>query len=78
MEWGSGGGRGERGGIVTYLAGFVLGDFVLGVLSTLFALAVGAAGFGNLGCKGFGVSIARLGGGGGGGGGGAVAQRLEG
>ena len=64
MEWGSGGGRGEKGGeIVTYLSGFVLGDFVLGVLSTLFALAVGAAGFGNLGCESFGVSIARLGGG---------------
>lgn len=60
------------GGIVTYLSGFVLGDFVLGVLSTLFAFAVGAAGFGDLGCEGFGVSIARFGGEG------TVAQRLEG
>lgn len=31
-----------------YLAGFILGDFMLGVLSTLLALAVGAAGFGDL------------------------------
>ena len=27
-----------------YLAGFVLGDFVLGVLLAVFALAIGAAG----------------------------------
>lgn len=33
---------GEEGG----LAGFVLGDFVLGVLFAVFAFAVGAAGFG--------------------------------
>jgi hypothetical protein len=30
---------------VAYLAGFVLCDFVLGVLLALFALAVGATGF---------------------------------
>ena len=29
----------------TYFAGFVLGDFVLGVFLAFFALAVGAAGF---------------------------------
>ena len=29
-----------------YLAGFVLGDFVLGVFLAVFAFAVGAAGFG--------------------------------
>ena len=32
----------------TYFAGFVLCDFVLGVLFALFALAVGAAGFGDV------------------------------
>ena len=31
-----------------YLAGFILRDFMLSVLFALFALAVGAAGFGNL------------------------------
>ena len=36
------------GGVVEYLAGFVLGDFVLRVLFALFAFAVGAAGFGDL------------------------------
>lgn len=40
-----GGGGGEW---LRYLAGFVLRDFVLGMLFALFALAVGAAGFGNL------------------------------
>ena len=35
-------------GGVAYLAGFVLCDFVLGVLFAIFALAVGAAGFGNV------------------------------
>ena len=38
-------GDGENG---MYLSGFVLCDFVLGVFLALFALAVGAAGFGNL------------------------------
>ena len=32
----------------TYLAGFILRDLMLSVLFALFALAVGAAGFGNL------------------------------
>ena len=42
---------GEQGGEgLRYLAGFVLGDLVLRMLFALFALAVGAAGFGNLGC----------------------------
>lgn len=40
------GGRREWSG--WYLAGFVLGDFVLRVLFALFAFAVGAAGFGDL------------------------------
>ena len=31
-----------------YLAGFILGYFVLGVFFALFAFAVGAAGFGDL------------------------------
>jgi len=35
------GGGGER-----YFAGFVLGDFMLGVLLAVFAFAVGAPGFG--------------------------------
>lgn len=39
------GGRREGGG---YFAGFVLGDFVLGVLLAVFAFAVGAAGFGDV------------------------------
>lgn len=48
--WGGEGGSGYRGGGGGggYLAGFVLGDFVLGVLFALFAFAVGAAGFGDL------------------------------
>ena len=37
------------GGGEAYLAGFVLGDFVLGVFFAFFAFAVGAAGFGDLG-----------------------------
>ena len=41
-----GGGGGERG--KAYLAGFVLCDFVLGVLFALFAFAIGAARFGDL------------------------------
>ena len=48
-KWGDGRveGRG-RGWGWKYLAGFVLCDFVLGVLLALFAFAVGAAGFGDL------------------------------
>lgn len=44
--WGRGGegNRGRRG----YLAGFVLCDFVLGMLFALFAFAIGAARFGDL------------------------------
>lgn len=40
-------GRGGEGRRI-YLAGFVLCDFVLGMLFTFFAFAVGAAGFGNV------------------------------
>lgn len=40
--------RGGRGDAGRYFAGFVLGDFVLGVLSAVFAFAVGAAGFGDV------------------------------
>ena len=43
-------GMGGREGKGRYLAGFVLCDFVLGVFFAFFAFAVGAAGFGNLGC----------------------------
>ena len=43
----SGGGEGNRGRRA-YLAGFVLCDFVLGVLFALFAFAIGAARFGDL------------------------------
>ena len=50
-SWGWGffgekGGGGEQG--KAYLAGFVLCDFVLGVLFALFAFAIGAARFGDL------------------------------
>lgn len=38
-------GRGEEKKGWTDLAGFVLGDFMLGVFFAVFALAVGAAGF---------------------------------
>lgn len=42
-----GGGEEVQGG-ASHLAGFVLGDFVLGVFSAVFAAAVGAAGFGDV------------------------------
>lgn len=40
--------RGEEVGRGTHLAGFVLCDFMLGVLLAVFALAVGAARFGDV------------------------------
>jgi len=51
VEWeaevGDGEGAAERWGRL-YFAGFVLGDFVLGVLLAVFAFAVGAPGFGDV------------------------------
>ena len=40
--------RGGKEEWIRYLSGFVLCDFVLGVFLALFALAIGAARFGNL------------------------------
>ena len=49
IEKGEGrGGGGEGGREEAYFAGFILCDFVLGVFLAVFALAVGAAGFGDV------------------------------